>query len=695
MQRHASRPVAGAVSTSRVRSFFAAGLLLAGAAFYAQDTFSQASTIPVTANYSCDFENSYCDFNEQSKLASSGGRRSSFVPFYTSGSTGVKLHTEPGDSNVNGSGTWERNDLQKGPDASYCREGQEEWWAFSIQFPTDYVFPPGPEAGIVMDFHHTGSSGQANWEIQTIPNIGLRARGYGGSTVNGGKYEALIPDPYGAVANVTKNVWYNFVVHVKWSSGNGGLMEGWLNGRKFQAYQGATLYSGMSCYLKLANYHGAFGSPSSVIFDRVARGTSAADVTLVPLEGVTTPTPAPTPPATYALSAVSMGTGTGTITSSPSGINCGSTCSSSFAAGTAVTLTATPASGSAFTGWSGACSGTGACTVTMNSAQTATATFASSSSTAPTTGGVSISPSILDFSGSNGGKKRVASQVVTFTNNTGSKVTFIQAIVSSGKYVQSNNCGEVAAGASCKATVSYYPNRSGSETGTLTLTSTAPNSPHVVTLTSVAQTGTTEPAPTPPASTGSVLPSVAALGFTTGVSSSKSVTFTNNTTANVTFIQAYTSSGRYMQMNNCGEVAVGQSCTATITYYPNYSGSDTATFTLTSTAPNSPHVIALSASAPQSVGVSVSPGALSFGGGYGSSHAVTYTNNTSGTVTFIQASMSSAKFMQTNNCGEVAPGASCTSTITYYPSNTGSSSGTLTLTSTAPNSPHVVSLTGY
>ena len=206
MQRHASRPVAGAVSTSRVRSFLAAGLLLAGAAFYAQDTLSQVSTIPVTANYSCDFENSYCDFNEQSKLASTGGRRSSFVPFYTSGISGVRLHTEPGDNTVNGSGTWERNDLQKGPDPSYCREGQEEWWAFSIQFPTDYVFPPGPEAGIVMDFHHTGSSGQANWEIQTIPNIGLRARGYGGAVVNGGKYESLIPDPYGAVKNVVAAV---------------------------------------------------------------------------------------------------------------------------------------------------------------------------------------------------------------------------------------------------------------------------------------------------------------------------------------------------------------------------------------------------------------------------------------------------------------------------------------------------------
>jgi hypothetical protein len=32
--------------------------------------------------------------------------------------------------------------------------------------------------------------------------------------------------------------------------------------------------------------------------------------------------------------------------------------------------------------------------------------------------------------------------------------------------------------------------------------------------------------------------------------------------------------------------------------------------------------------------------------------------------------------------------------VTYYPTNSGSDTGTLTLTSTAPNSPHVVNLTG-
>jgi Pro-kumamolisin, activation domain/Divergent InlB B-repeat domain len=68
-------------------------------------------------------------------------------------------------------------------------------------------------------------------------------------------------------------------------------------------------------------------------------------------------------------------TGSGAVTSSPSGINCGATCSASFTSATIVTLTATPSGGTLFGGWGGACSGTGSCNVTMSSAQSVSATF--------------------------------------------------------------------------------------------------------------------------------------------------------------------------------------------------------------------------------------------------------------------------------------------------------------------------------
>lgn len=77
----------------------------------------------------------------------------------------------------------------------------------------------------------------------------------------------------------------------------------------------------------------------------------------------------------YALSVSKSGSGSGTLTSSPAGINCGATCSASFAQGTSVTLNASPASGSVFAGWGGACSGTGSCTLTMDAAKSVSATF--------------------------------------------------------------------------------------------------------------------------------------------------------------------------------------------------------------------------------------------------------------------------------------------------------------------------------
>ena len=50
-------------------------------------------------------------------------------------------------------------------------------------------------------------------------------------------------------------------------------------------------------------------------------------------------------------------------------------CSISYSYGTEETLTAVPAAGSKFVGWSGACAGTGTCTVLMDRAQDVTASF--------------------------------------------------------------------------------------------------------------------------------------------------------------------------------------------------------------------------------------------------------------------------------------------------------------------------------
>jgi len=70
------------------------------------------------------------------------------------------------------------------------------------------------------------------------------------------------------------------------------------------------------------------------------------------------------------------GSGSGGVTSAPAGIDCGADCTEAYDHGTSVTLTATPADGSTFTGWSGGgCTGTGTCVSILDADRMVTATF--------------------------------------------------------------------------------------------------------------------------------------------------------------------------------------------------------------------------------------------------------------------------------------------------------------------------------
>ena len=248
---------------------------------------STGGTISPSALFACDFENSYCGFSEQSAVGDAMSndtttpRRSSFVTPGRSGSKAIRLHTEPGDDQVHGSGDWERDDLSLGTSPSYGNQGQEEWWAHSIMFPSDFVFT----FGVLLDFHHNSSGGSPNFGLMTVPGSGLRYSIFGGSTIDGGRRDYYFPDPYGMPAgSVKNNVWYDFVYHIKWSSGSDGFIEAWLNGKRIFTHQGPTLYSGIPVYLKLANYHTAVGQPSSLIHDRIVRGSSASAVAIGTLQ---------------------------------------------------------------------------------------------------------------------------------------------------------------------------------------------------------------------------------------------------------------------------------------------------------------------------------------------------------------------------------------------------------------------------
>jgi uncharacterized repeat protein (TIGR02543 family) len=133
-------------------------------------------------------------------------------------------------------------------------------------------------------------------------------------------------------------------------------------------------------------------------------------------------------------------TASGTVTSSPTGLSCSTpttgatrTCSSNFGFNATVTLTAAPAAGSTFSGWSGACTGTTAtCTVTMNAARSVTASFSlapqsltvtTSRGSTTASGSVSSNPSGLACSTPTTAGVASSSCSANFTTGTGVTLT--------------------------------------------------------------------------------------------------------------------------------------------------------------------------------------------------------------------------------------------------------------------------------
>lgn len=237
--------------------------------------------VPSGVAFSCTFETSFsdCGFGEHAKVPG----RATMVT--VAGASAVRLHTEPGDNNVNGSGTHERNDLILNQSRADGYEGREHWWAHSVLFPDDYVAPPESTLsnwhfGLVADFHDTSDAGgQANFQITAMPSTAIssdRPTGLNFQINSGNQFsptQHTVP-----IGPVVRNVWYNFVYHVKWTSGSDGYFDAWVNGVQMMAYRGPTLYAGQGVYLKLANYHSAFGQPTSVIHSRVIRSNTPLDV---------------------------------------------------------------------------------------------------------------------------------------------------------------------------------------------------------------------------------------------------------------------------------------------------------------------------------------------------------------------------------------------------------------------------------
>ncbi len=130
------------------------------------------------------------------------------------------------------------------------------------------------------------------------------------------------------------------------------------------------LPSGTFCDVNIAFHPSIVGSETATLTFTDNSLGAAGSTQIVTLSGVGSAAPNPQLTVSWG------GSGNGSISDGVS-LNCTSPagCSHAYTNGTKVTLTATPSSGAVFTGWSGACTGTGTCVLTMNSNQAVTANF--------------------------------------------------------------------------------------------------------------------------------------------------------------------------------------------------------------------------------------------------------------------------------------------------------------------------------
>ncbi len=183
-------------------------------------------------------------------------------------------------------------------------------------------------------------------------------------------------------------------------------------------------------------------------------------------------------------------TGAGTVSLSPLGTGtcvnpASATCVADFAQGQAVALTAASSLGNTFSGWSGTCSGTGACNIAMDQARNVTATFTAS---APTT--ISLSASNLTYTALTG-SPNPASQSITISNSgsgslSGLSTGTINYGAGASGWLQTPSLSATTANPS--ATLTVQPITAGLTAGTYSATipvqaSIASNSPQLLAVT--------------------------------------------------------------------------------------------------------------------------------------------------------------------------------------------------------------------
>ncbi|MEV4517831.1 choice-of-anchor D domain-containing protein [Dactylosporangium sp. NPDC049525] len=180
----------------------------------------------------------------------------------------------------------------------------------------------------------------------------------------------------------------------------------------------------------------------------------------------------------------------------------------------------------------------------------------------------------------------------------------------------------------------------------------------------------------------------------------QTVLVTNTGTGPAT-VSGITATGDFTRVTTCGTViAAGANCTVTVTFHPTAAGTRTGTLTVVSSATNGTATVALSGTgvATGTATLTANPTALTFAattvGSFSGAQNVTVTNTGTAAATVSGVTVA-GDYTQTNTCGtSIAPGGSCTVSVTFRPTATGTRTGSLTVASNATNASLSVVLSG-
>jgi hypothetical protein len=366
------------------------------------------------------------------------------------------------------------------------------------------------------------------------------------------------------------------------------------------------------------------------------------------------------------------------------------TCGTTVKAGATCTISVTFTPTGALT-WKG--------TITITDGDLISPQIVSLSGTGTPAPTVTISPSSLTFP-DEAVSMSSPPQVATLTN-TGTVQLNITSIALTGNnpgdYAQTNTCGStITAGGTCTVSVTFTPSTTGIRKADVTITDNTSHGSQTISLLGTGSDPTVSLSPS--------LLSFTSQGIGTK-SAAQTVTLTNTSSIklNITSIALTGSNpGDYAETNTCGSSVVGGgSCTFSVTFTPSTTGIRKANLTITDNTSSGSQNLSLTGTGSNPT-VKLSPSSLIFTsqaiGTKSAAQTVTLTNTSSVPLNISSIALTGSDpgdYSQTKTCGSsVAAGGTCTFSVTFRPSTTGSRQANITITDNTSSGSQNLSLTG-